>query len=262
MRYEILGPVRVISGDRSAPINARKIQVLLVSLLSSANRFVSTDQIIADIWGHRIPRRALAGVYVYISQLRKTLDRIAASDLGILTGPEGYLLRTQEGDLDSDSFLRKVEAGRAYTKEGCYELAASSFDDALGHWRGPLSWGRDCGPNVEAFEAYLTETRLESLEMLIEARLDLGCHRELAGQLYTLVAEHPLRETFWRQLILALYRSDCKADALRTYASARRILLDELGLEPCRSLQRLHLGILADDEQLLMRRESAKSLAR
>ena len=262
MRYEILGPVRVINGDRSSTINARKIQVLLVVLLSNANRFVSTDQIIADIWGHRIPRRAVAGVYVYISQLRKTLERIGESNLDIRTGPQGYLLRTQAGKLDSESFLREVEAGRAYSKEGRYELAACSFEGALGHWRGPLSWGIDCGPNVEAFETYLTETRLESREMLIEARLELGCHRELVGQLRTLVAEHPLHEAFWRQLMLALYRSDRKADALLAYASARRVLLDELGLEPCRSLQRLHLGILSGDEQIMERRESAERLAR
>lgn len=251
MRYEILGPVRLINEDRLSIINARKIQVLLVILLSNANRFVTTDQIISDIWGQRIPRRALAGVYVYISQLRKTLERAAGSDLIIATGPQGYLLRTQAGEVDSECFLRDVEAGRAYAKERNYDQAVCSFESALSHWRGPVSWGSDCGPNVEAFETYLAETRMESREMLIDAQLELGRHRELVGRLYTLVAEHALRETFWRQLMLALYRSDLQADALRAYASARRVLLDELGLEPCRSLQRLHHRILAGDEQIL-----------
>lgn len=251
MRYEILGPVRVINGDRLSIINARKIQVLLVILLSNANRFVTTDQIISDIWGDRIPRRAIAGVYVYISQLRKTLERAEGSDLIIATGSQGYLLRTQAGEVDYESFLRDVEAGRAYAKDRNYDQAAYSLESALSHWRGPLTWGSDCGSNVEAFETYLAETRMESREMLIDARLELGCHRELVGQLYTLVAEYPLRETFWRQLMLALYRSDRQADALRAYASARRVLLDELGLEPCRSLQQLHHRILAGDEQIL-----------
>lgn len=250
MRYEILGPVRVINGDRYSTINARKIQVLLIILLSNANRFVSTDQIVSDIWGNRIPRRAIAGVYVYISQLRKALESVGGPDLRILTGPQGYLLRTEPGELDSETFLRDVEAGRAYAKEGSNERAAYAFENALAHWRGPLTWGSNCSSNVEAFETYLTETLMESREMLIDVQLELGCHRKLVGQLYTLVAEYPLRETFWRQLMLALYGSDRKADALRAYASARRVLLDELGLEPCQSLRQLHHRILLGDERI------------
>jgi DNA-binding SARP family transcriptional activator len=94
------------------------------------------------------------------------------------------------------------------------------------------------------------EERLECTETLMDAYLMLGRHRTLCGRLYSLTAEHPLRETFYRQLMLALYRSDRQADALKVYQTARRTLDDELGLRPCRALQDLQRAILRADQSL------------
>src|SRR5262249_40959488 len=102
------------------------------------------------------------------------------------------------------------------------------------------------------FATRLNEARLECTEMLVDAQLQLGCHRDLVGMLYTLTTEHPLREAFYRQLMLALYRSERRADALKVYQAARNTLIDELGLEPCTPLRELHTAILqADDDRLL-----------
>src|SRR5207248_4945560 len=78
----------------------------------------------------------------------------------------------------------------------------------------------------------------------IEAELDLGLHAQLVGELETLVAEHPLRERFWRQLVLALYRCERQADALARYRQARAMLADELGLEPSEELRQLEQAVL------------------
>jgi DNA-binding SARP family transcriptional activator len=211
---------------------------------------VSIDHIISEIWGERVPRRAVAGVHVYISQLRKMLAQAGGARARIHTRPPGYLLELGDDEIDALSFLREAELGRARMREGGYEAVAVGLDAALSSWHGPLDWGTDCGPNVEAYATLLTETRLEATEMLLEAQLQLGYARELVGRLQSLVAEHPLREAFYQQLMLALYRSDRRADSLRVYQQARRTLLDELGLEPCRSLQRLHREILAGGREL------------
>src|SRR5262249_48299654 len=155
-----------------------------------------------------IPLRAAAGVHVYISQLRKSLNHLAGPAVLIHTTPPGYQLELSHDEVDALAFLRRAEQARNHLREKNYELVTSSRASALGSWYGPLGGGTDCGPNFEELASYLVETRLEASEMLIDAQLELGCHRELVGRLQSLVAENPLREDFYRQLMLALYRSD------------------------------------------------------
>lgn len=251
MRYEVLGSIRLVDDDRILRVNARKIGTVLVILLSNAGRVVSVDEIISEIWRDQVPSRAVAGVYVYISQVRKMIAEAGGAADRVHTTPHGYLLQLGDDEVDADSFLRQVAAARGELAGQRHASAARKLENALALWRGPLAWGADCGPNAAAYATRLTETRLETLELLIDARLHLGRHRELVGRLYSLVAEHPFREAFHRQLMLALYRSDRRADALRAYQAARRTLLDELGLEPCRSLQLLQREILAADDRIL-----------
>jgi DNA-binding SARP family transcriptional activator len=96
----------------------------------------------------------------------------------------------------------------------------------------------------------MMESRLECIEMLTDVLLELGRHRELVGHLYTLTAENPFRESFYRQLMLALYRSERQGDALKVYQMARTVLNDELGLEPCEALRELQQAILTGDQRL------------
>ncbi len=103
---------------------------------------------------------------------------------------------------------------------------------------------------MDGFVTWMSDARMECLEMLNDAQLELGRHRELVGRLYSLITEHPLREAFYRQLMLALYRSECQAEALKVFQVARRTLNEELGLEPCRALQDLQRAILTADDQL------------
>lgn len=251
MRYEVLGTIGLLNDDRILRVNARKIGTLLVILLSNAGRVVSTDQIVSEIWRDQVPGRAVAGVYVYISQIRKMIAELGGPEDRVHTTPHGYLLQLVDDEVDAHSFLRYTAAGRVQLASGQYESAERTLEKALAQWRGPLAWGADCGPNAAAFATRLTETRMETTELLIDAQLHLGRHRELVGRLYPLVTEYPFREAFHRQLMLALYRSDRRADALRAYQTARRTMLDELGLEPCRSLQSLQREILAADVRVL-----------
>jgi SARP family transcriptional regulator, regulator of embCAB operon len=251
VKYELLGPLRVIGEDGSrASIGAQKIETLLAVLLIRSGQVVAAEQLMTEIWGDRAPRRASAGLHVYVSQLRKFLGRCGDGDAPVVTCPPGYVLRAGAGELDHESFLRLVDQGRRYAREGRNEEAVAVFEDALAMWRGPVLGDQCHGPIVAGFVSWLTEARLECTEMLMDAQLRLGRHRELVGRLYALTAEHPLREAFTRQLMLALYRSDRQADALEVYRSVRRTINRELGLEPCRALQQLQQSILAADFEL------------
>jgi DNA-binding SARP family transcriptional activator len=250
VRYEILGPLRVTDENGSRSIGAPKIEALLAVLLIRVDQVVALDQLISEIWGDRAPRRATAGLHVYVSQLRKFLHRPGRADSPIVTRFPGYLLRRGVDELDSHMFLRLVDEGRAHAREQRHALAADRFTEALGLWRGPTLNDLRHGPITEGFVTWLTETRLECVELQMDSQLQLGRHREIVGRLYSLIAEEPMREAFYRQLMLALYRSERQADALTVYQTARRTLNDELGLEPGRALQDIQRGILQGDHRL------------
>jgi DNA-binding SARP family transcriptional activator len=246
----MLGPIRVVDENGSSSIRARKIETLLAVLLVRADGVVTTGQLMTEIWGDDVPRRAMAGIHVYVSQLRKFLHRPGRRESPIVTRSPGYVLQLGEDELDVNVFVDLVAAGQASARDGRDAEAADRLEEALALWHGPVLDDLRTGPILEGFVTWLTELRTECLQTLIGAQLELGRHREVIGQLYSLVAEHPLCETFYRQLMIALYRSERRADALDVYRSARRMLVDELGLEPCRSLQDVHIAILRADDDL------------
>lgn len=252
MKFGILGPLSVVDGDdQPVTITAHKLEVLLSTLLIRAGQVVSFDHLVTEVWNHNPPRRATDSMYVYISQLRKSLSRAGEDGRQIIqTRTPGYLLDLADGELDLHAFQRLVNQGRNAARERRHGAAAEAFGAALALWRGPaLNELRD-GSIINSFVTWLDETRLECTEKLIESKLVLGHHRELVGQLNGLVADHPLYEAFHRQLMLALYHSERRADALLVYRRARQILHDQLGLEPGPALRELHQRILVADDRL------------
>lgn len=250
INYQILGNLRVRRDGVDVTPSARKIQVLLAALLLRSGQVVTVDRLISEVWGDDPPRRCLAAVQVYVSQLRKSLGSGGNAASPILTTPSGYLLQLGPWDLDVRVFQHLVTQGRQLARERRYAEALADCDAALRLWRGPVLAGLWHSHRVDSFVTWLEEIRLECLEMQIESRLALGRHRELVSQLYSLVGEHPLREVFHRQLMLALYRSERRADALEVYRRAHRVLDTELGLEPGHALRSLHHAILQSDGSL------------
>lgn len=250
MRYEILGPIRVMDGNAVSAISARKIEVLLAMLLVRADQVVGTDKLMTAIWGEDLPRRATAGLHVYVSQLRKFLARPNQTESPIVTSQSGYLLRLGEDQLDVHDFQRLLAQARASQRAGLLDTACAHYQDALALWRGPALGDVRDGPVLTAFAGWAEQARLECVEELVDCALALGRHREYISFLYAMTTEYPFRETFYRQLMLALYRSGCQADALRVYQSARTLLMEEFGLEPCRTLRDLQRAILLGDPQL------------
>jgi SARP family transcriptional regulator, regulator of embCAB operon len=253
VRYEILGPLRISDGGRCSSISAKQVEILLAALLVRRNETLSIAQLITEIWGDSPPQRANAALHVYISHLRKLLRRPGETASAIVTWSPGYYIQVDAGELDLDEFTRQLNQARHSMRAGQHAVVQEASTAALTLWRGPaLDRVRD-GPIVSAVATWLDETRIECTELLTESGLALGRERELIGQLYALTSEYPLREAFYRQLMLALYRSERQADALEVYRIAREVLNGELGVEPGRKLKELQRAILLADERLLLR---------
>ncbi len=245
--YQVLGPLRVVDDGRVSSINARKVATLLAVLLIEENRVVSNEQLIAELWGYAPPRRAMAGLHVYVSQVRRFLVIAGRDGSHLVTRSPGYLLTVEPDDLDALVFQRLLAEGRAAMRDGAYETASTLLTRALALWRGrPLEDQRG-GKIVDGCVTWLDELRVECCEKLVECDFVLGRHRERVGFLRALVSEYPLHEVFCRQLMLALHRSGQRAAALQVYQSARATITTELGLEPGRAVRDLHQAILVGD---------------
>nr|WP_062343034.1 AfsR/SARP family transcriptional regulator [Herbidospora sakaeratensis] len=257
MRYELLGPLRVSDGRESHFLSAPKMETTLAILLVRAEWVTTKEQLITELWGESPPQRASAALHVYISQLRKFLAAAGHGDgETIVTRSSGYVLRLRDAEYDVADFQRAVAHGRMCLQAGRYEEALAQFEEALRLVRGPVLDQLPDGPVLAAFAAWAEEERLDCLELSIEARTALGRHREVIGPLNGLITQHPLRESFYRQLMLALYRSERQADALQVYRTAQQVLQAELGVQPCPALRRLHHAILTSDALLDLRAAS------
>jgi DNA-binding SARP family transcriptional activator len=241
MDFRILGPLEVCDNGRVLPLGGAKQRTLLAILILHANEVVSAERLLDDLWGERQPTSGAKALHVYISQLRKVIG-----DDRVLTRAPGYMLRLDPDELDAARFQRLRE--QAETAEP--QEAGAILREAISLWRGaPLA-----DVAYESFAqseiARLEELRTSAIEQRIEADLALGGHAELVGEVEALVREHPLRERLREQLMLALYRSGRQAEALTVYQDARRALVEELGIEPGRSLRELHQTILRQDPAL------------
>jgi DNA-binding SARP family transcriptional activator len=253
MEFRILGPVEAWDGAEQLDLGGSKPRALLAVLLLHANRVVSTDQLVDELWGEAPPPTARNVLQVYVSRLRQALqcrrDGGPAAPL-LLTRPSGYLLRVEPGELDLDQFEGLAADARRATADGDLERAAGCWRAALALWRGPALAGAAPEALRRTAVLRLEEARLVALEERLEVDLRLGRHAEVIGELEALVAANPVRERPCRQLMVALYRSGRAPEALAAYRGMRRVLAEELGLEPSPALQRLERAILRADPEL------------
>jgi DNA-binding SARP family transcriptional activator/DNA-binding beta-propeller fold protein YncE len=246
VEFRILGPLEAEQDGRLVPLGGRKQRALLALLLLHANGVVPRDRLIDEIWGDEPPETARTALQVYVSQLRKALggERIE-------TRAPGYRVRTEPDALDLERFERLVGEGRDALAGGDAECSADALREALALWRGTPLAELGAVPFAQRECLRLEELRLAALEERVEADLQLGRHTRLVPELEGLVREHPLRERLRGQLMLALYRCGRQADALEVYRSGRRLLDEELGLQPSDELQRLERAILNHDPSLV-----------
>ncbi len=240
--FRILGPLEVLDADeRPVALGGQKQRAVLGLLLLERGRVVPTEVLVDRLWGEDPPPTATTSLQNTISRLRKLLGPER-----LITKPPGYAVSLGEDELDLARCDRLVERARELKPEPRGAL----LRDALALWRGrPLAdFGYETWAQGEI--GRLEEVRSSLLEDRIDADLELGRHSELVGELESLVAEHPLRERLRGQLMLALYRCGRQAEALEAYQDARRVLVEELGIEPSAPLQQLSRSILRQEAGL------------
>jgi DNA-binding SARP family transcriptional activator/streptogramin lyase len=239
VEFRVLGPLEVSAAGRPLPLGGRKQRTVLALLLLNANELVPRERLVDALWGDAPPAEAEANLRVYVARLRKLFEAEWNGRPILETSPSGYVLRIEPESLDLARFRRLA--------------AADEFADALALWRGPALADLTGEEWARRESDVLDELRLSALEERIDADLAAGRHKELIPELDQLVAEHPYRERFVRQLIVALYRCGRQPDALRTYTQARDVLRERLGLEPSRELKELERQILVQDPALDLR---------
>jgi predicted ATPase/DNA-binding SARP family transcriptional activator len=235
----LLGPVQAVRGGRELSLGGPKQRAVLALLLLDAGRIVPTEALIEELWRGDPPAGAAKTLRSYLSRLRVVLR----PELEIVARGLGYAAELDSGHLDSRRFEGLIGSAQGALEGGAHGVAAERFREALALWRGRAL--ADVGELESlALEAQrLEELRLVALEGRIEAELALGLHAQLVGELERLVGEHPLRERFWRQLVLALYRCERQSEALAAYRRARAILIEQ-GLEPGSQLRQLEQAVL------------------
>jgi predicted ATPase/DNA-binding SARP family transcriptional activator len=246
VRFGVLGPLAVWT-DHGEPVTipGRKVRALLADLLVHEGHPVSVDRLVDDLWGEEAPADPTAALHVRVSQLRRGL---AGAEPGgrelVVSQAPGYALRARPDAVDAVRFATLV--GRAQAA-GDPRTRAGLLAEALSLWRGPAMADFADEEFAEAPRARWEEQRLAAAEAYTEARLDLGEHRELVGELGEQVTQHPYRERLRAAHMRALYRAGRAGEALDSFQELRHRLADELGLDPGPQLAALHRAILAGD---------------
>lgn len=250
MEFQVLGPLEVRDAGRRLDLGGPKQRTVLALLLANAGLPVSTDRLIQGAYGDGAPDGARRSVQTFVSNLRSQVGDM------ITSAGAGYELTPLASSVDADEFSSKVDSARALLDDDP-AAAGDQLRSALSLWRGHPFQDIDAFGLLDPQITQLNEMRLVALELRVDADLAAGLHRQLVGELEALTADHPFREAFHAQHMLALYRSGRQAEALRTYQRMREVLADELGIDPSPKLRDLEQRILEQDPELLLESRSA-----
>ena len=246
--FRLLGPVRAWRGGTELEIGSPQQQAVLAVLLLARGAHVSMASMLDALWGECPPKSGAGAVRTYVSRLRQLLNA-GDPDAGIVIEPigDGYALRGEQLSVDADVFEERVGAAVAARRAGAE--AGELCRQALTEWRGEPLVGVP-GPYFEWIRARMIELRADAAEIEAAVHVEAGDQLAAIASLRTLITSYPLRESLHELLMLALYRAGRQADALDVYECARRVLRDELGIEPGPALKRMHLRVLSADDEL------------
>lgn len=236
----VLGPVEVVAAGMKLPLGGRRQRALLALLLTTPRQPIPSDRLIDELWAGEPPDGSDTTLRSYVSRLRATLEGVVA--IRAVSG--GYAIDVEPDRIDSVRFEALLGEGEAALARRAAGRAVDRLTEALALWRGG-AFGDVADDGALRDEAQRLEgLRLRTVELRLEARLGLGHAAELVEELEALVREHPFRESLWRHLMLALYRSGRQADALAAYRRARDLLSEQLGVEPGDELRQVQLAVL------------------
>lgn len=240
----VLGGPSVERDGTACPVGGPKAQQLLCVLVAHRGQAVSTDRLVDALWGERAPPSAIGTIQSQVSRLRGLLGPAFPIDR---TGG-GYRLDSSCGGIDADRFKLQLERSSSLDAEATVAV----LESALGWWRGPAFAGHAHLAEVRGEAVRLDELRLVATDAWAEAGVACGDPARMVGELEALVRAHPLREQYWRLLMLALHRSGRQAEALRRSADLRDELRETVGLDLPSTIRDLEDRILSDDPELLI----------
>jgi predicted ATPase/DNA-binding SARP family transcriptional activator len=251
MHYEVLGEIRVLCAGTPIRLGGPMALRLLAALLVDAPRPVERDVLIERLWGDDTPATAITALQVHVSRLRQALEpgnRGGASWV-LRTTDDGYGLTIDRAQIDAEHFESLVRQAEDFAMSEP-ERALSDVELARALWQG-RPWAALADEAwLRGEVARLEELRRRADELWGDVQLALGRHDLIVDSLARAVAEEPLREHRWEQLMMALYRCGRQAEALRAFQDARRVLTDELGIEPAPALCALERAVLVQDPDL------------
>lgn len=259
MDFRLLGPIEASIGEGAVEFSSGRQRKLMALLLFHQGQVVPLDRIIEALWDGEPPGTAKGQVQTCVSALRRQFRELGGDEL-ISTAPIGYAIHIPDGSLDITNFEGLVSDGVACVAEGRPEEAVRKLRASLALWRGQAAANVD-GRLLQALAGRLNEDRIRVLEECIDLELSLGRHHQLVGELSELVMSHPLRERLRAQHMLALYRSGRQAEALESFQEVRRILIDDLGLQPGEELSAVQQAILSQDTAIALPPEAAQRAA-
>lgn len=246
VRVELLGPLQVTVDGRLVAAGGPKLRAIAAVLGLAASRVVSVDELLAAVWGEALPATARNTLQYHVGTLRKTLAAQGAATC-LTTRDPGYSLAA---DTDVADFKAHTAAGSRAAAVGDHLSAADHYADALSLWRGNALADLWQFPFAEGRAVALESCRLTCAEAWVDAELALGRAEDLIAPLQDLIAENPTRERLWEQLMVALYRTGRQDAALSSYRAARKVLDEELGVQPSVRLDRVHGAVLRQESWL------------
>ncbi|WP_086818643.1 BTAD domain-containing putative transcriptional regulator [Allokutzneria sp. NRRL B-24872] len=254
--FRVLGPVEIVTDREVIQVGSRGARTLLALLLLEVNQVVSVAHIEDVLWERRPPSTGRTIMQSYVSRLRKLFAEIApGGEVEIVTQPPGYLLRADPALID----VHRVQSMISGVGELDARRRAGVLGEALAQWRGQALSDLQSERLRTGVGADLEEFRLGLLEDRIDADLELGRHAELLSELSGLLARQPFRERMIGQLMIAMHRCGQRAEAIGSYLRYRRLLAEELGVDPGTKLRDLYASLLRDDQEVQAKGSQAAS---
>ncbi|MDY0813379.1 AfsR/SARP family transcriptional regulator [Kitasatospora purpeofusca] len=254
LRFQVLGPVQAWLDGKQLALGSPQQQAVLTMLLLHAGRPVTTQDLVDGLWGDRPPTQAVAALRTYVSRLRTVIEprrEVRRPAEFLVSVADGYALQIPAESLDMTVFEQLAVEAATARGAGDLDNAHHLLVRSLALFAGRPLTGVP-GPYADSQRLRLAERQVSVAEERCAVALDIGLHAEVVGELNALTAEHPLRERLRELLMLALYRCGRQAEALGVYTDTRKLLIDELGVEPGSGLSAMHSRILAADPALAL----------
>jgi DNA-binding SARP family transcriptional activator len=261
LRFGLLGPLLLSVAGTPVALGTPKQRAILAMLLINRNRAIGMESLIDAAWDQSPVSAARTSIHSYVSNLRRVLADVGANPYEVLaSAPPGYRLTVSDGECDMDRFIAEKTAGMQAAAAERFDEASRHFTAALSEWRGPALDDLSNFTFVELFATALAEDHVLVQIARAEAEIASGRAGAIIGELESLAAKHPYREPLWAKLITAYYVAERQSDALDAYRRLKKVLAEDLGIDPGPSLNALHERILRQEP--LDTKKVAKTTAR